>query len=145
DARRGGVEPEPVARLLWTAQTDLEAAVAIDVEARIVDHTGSPARHAAVLGVALDGDRDVDRAVHAPAHDVGVLRAHRGIEVDCVGVVTGELPGRRDDALEARTRRVGLEEGRDPALDQVHQGAGRARDGGLAHAVPRIARPAAVA
>ena len=144
DAGRLGIEREPIAIPSWAADPDLEAPVSRDVELRIVDDAGRPARHRAVLASHLQRDGDVDGAVHVPAHDVLAIARDRRVVVDRIGIVARELAAGRNDAPEVRAARVRLEHPAEATFEDVHERAVRTDDVGLAGEPPLGARPTLV-
>ena len=121
--QRGGVvgECEPVAVARRAAERDLVAAVGRDVDLGVVDHARGARRVLALDRTGLDGERRVHGTGEVAGHAVLVLRIHRGLEVDGVGVVAQRLAGRADDAPPGRTVGVELELHGHRALDEVHE------------------------
>ncbi len=121
DARGIRGQRNPVAWRRLTAETDREIAVGIDIEQGIVDHAHGPGAETAIGRAGLDRDRYIYRAVRVAAHRVAVIGTDRGVEIDRIGIVTGELARGRDDTAEIRMRRIALEHPAQAAFEHMHQ------------------------
>ena len=135
---------QPVALAGLAAESDLEAAVGVDVERFVVEDPHDLVVHRPPSGAGLDGDRHVGGALGLAGHPVGMVGGDGGVEVDGVGVVAQQLSVRGDDAMEPGGGRVALEQSDQAPLQVVHQGPVGAHDvvGGVQ--VPLRRRPAPV-